>query len=247
MAAVLNIRQKQCVVIEFLCCENETVGNIHKRLKKVYGDAAVDRSMVGWWASRGAIEKKENIKEGQTHSYGAGLFLLCIPVCYIKNRKVFTEFEETELLEYILQALNIYFGLSSKEVRMLAYQVDVANSKEMPKSWEEEKRAISMYLFWKCLRYGDLNSNPSAAGQKRGRRINISPGQSLSARSIESEEMDDDDDDDGPLLQDHSKMIHKTVALSVKQYQQLQKDSQHQWTTQIYNKEITFLCKIESS
>ncbi|KAJ4432976.1 hypothetical protein ANN_15233 [Periplaneta americana] len=43
IAAVLDIHQKQRVVIEFLCSENETVGNIHKRLKKVYGDAAVDR------------------------------------------------------------------------------------------------------------------------------------------------------------------------------------------------------------
>ncbi|PSN54517.1 hypothetical protein C0J52_10215 [Blattella germanica] len=46
MAATLDIRQKQRAVIEFLCCENETVGNIHKRLKRVYGAAAVD------WASR---------------------------------------------------------------------------------------------------------------------------------------------------------------------------------------------------
>ncbi|KAJ4435624.1 hypothetical protein ANN_18240 [Periplaneta americana] len=37
---------KQHAVIEFLCCENETVGNIQKTLKKVYGDTAVDRSTV---------------------------------------------------------------------------------------------------------------------------------------------------------------------------------------------------------
>lgn len=52
MAATLDVRQKQRAVIEFLCCENETVGNIHKRLKKVYGNAAVDRSTVSRWASR---------------------------------------------------------------------------------------------------------------------------------------------------------------------------------------------------
>ena len=52
MAATLDIRQKQHAVIEFLCCENETVGNIHKRLKRVYGAAAVDRSTVSRWASR---------------------------------------------------------------------------------------------------------------------------------------------------------------------------------------------------
>jgi hypothetical protein len=42
MAAALDIRQKQRAVIEFLVCENDTVGNIHKRLQKVYGDDAVD-------------------------------------------------------------------------------------------------------------------------------------------------------------------------------------------------------------
>jgi hypothetical protein len=42
MAAVLNVCKKQRAVIEFLCCENETVGNIHKRLKNVYEDDAVD-------------------------------------------------------------------------------------------------------------------------------------------------------------------------------------------------------------
>ncbi|KAJ4444447.1 hypothetical protein ANN_06239 [Periplaneta americana] len=50
--SVGDIRQKQRAVIEFLCYENETVGNIRKRFKKVYGDAAVDRSTVSRWPSR---------------------------------------------------------------------------------------------------------------------------------------------------------------------------------------------------
>jgi hypothetical protein len=37
------------LLIEFLVCENDTVGNIHKQLLKVYGDHAVDRSTVGHW------------------------------------------------------------------------------------------------------------------------------------------------------------------------------------------------------
>jgi histone-lysine N-methyltransferase SETMAR len=52
MAAALDICQKQRAVIEFLVCENKTVGNIHKQLQKVYGDDAVDRSTVGCWAKR---------------------------------------------------------------------------------------------------------------------------------------------------------------------------------------------------
>jgi hypothetical protein len=50
MAAPTDIRQKQCAVIEFLVCEKETVGNIHKQLQKVYGDYAVNCSTVGRWA-----------------------------------------------------------------------------------------------------------------------------------------------------------------------------------------------------
>ncbi|PNF30228.1 hypothetical protein B7P43_G02536 [Cryptotermes secundus] len=45
-------RVRQRAVIEFLCCGNETVGNLHKRLKNVCGDEAVDRSSVGRWARR---------------------------------------------------------------------------------------------------------------------------------------------------------------------------------------------------
>jgi hypothetical protein len=52
MAATLDVRQKQHAVIEFLFCEKETMGNIHKRLRNVYGVDAVDRSTVSWWARR---------------------------------------------------------------------------------------------------------------------------------------------------------------------------------------------------
>ena len=44
--SALDVCPKQCSVIEIMCCENETVENIHKRLKKVYGDDAVDHSTV---------------------------------------------------------------------------------------------------------------------------------------------------------------------------------------------------------
>jgi hypothetical protein len=39
MAAALEVREKQRALVEFLCCENEIMGSIHKRLKNVYGDA----------------------------------------------------------------------------------------------------------------------------------------------------------------------------------------------------------------
>jgi hypothetical protein len=52
MAVALDVRQKQSSVIQFLCCENATAGNIHKRLQNVHGDDAVNRSTVSRWARR---------------------------------------------------------------------------------------------------------------------------------------------------------------------------------------------------
>lgn len=64
-----------------------------------------------------------------------------IPVGYQKNRQVFNESQEKELVGYILQASDIYFGLSPKEVRKLAYQVALENGIKMPPSWAEKNIA----------------------------------------------------------------------------------------------------------
>ena len=45
-------RQKQRVVIEFLLSVGETAQNISRRLKKVYGDGAIDYSTVTRWMKR---------------------------------------------------------------------------------------------------------------------------------------------------------------------------------------------------
>ncbi|PSN58134.1 hypothetical protein C0J52_01023 [Blattella germanica] len=57
MASLSDIHHKQRAVIEFLVVEKETVGNIHKRLCKVYETSAVDRSTVGRWARQVAASK----------------------------------------------------------------------------------------------------------------------------------------------------------------------------------------------
>ncbi|PSN37820.1 hypothetical protein C0J52_22586 [Blattella germanica] len=57
MASVSDIRHKQRAVIEFLVAEKETIENIHKRLCKVYGTSAVDRSTVDLWARRVAASE----------------------------------------------------------------------------------------------------------------------------------------------------------------------------------------------
>ena len=52
MAALLEARQKQRAVIEFLVAEGETPLRIHKRLKNVYKDNTIDYSNVKRWVQR---------------------------------------------------------------------------------------------------------------------------------------------------------------------------------------------------
>jgi hypothetical protein len=52
MESASNVRSKQKAVIEFLLAENETSESIHRRLRKVYGDMAVDKSTVSHWGNR---------------------------------------------------------------------------------------------------------------------------------------------------------------------------------------------------
>jgi hypothetical protein len=52
MATVRDVRQKQSADIEFLCCENETVGNIHKILKNCVGiTRSIVVHLIGWHAN----------------------------------------------------------------------------------------------------------------------------------------------------------------------------------------------------
>lgn len=64
-----------------------------------------------------------------------------ISVGYIKNHLVFEPKLEDQLVDYILKASDIYFGLSPKEVRVLAYQFASANSLRMPEKWKLQKIA----------------------------------------------------------------------------------------------------------
>lgn len=60
---------------------------------------------------------------------------------YRSARRVFNDEEETALNEYLTQSAQIYFGLTPKEVRCLAYECAVQYKKDMPDSWRHNKQA----------------------------------------------------------------------------------------------------------
>jgi len=55
-----------------------------------------------------------------------------IQASYVKNKLIFTKFQEQQLVDYILHALDIYFGFSPKEVGTLAYNLAYCNLIQMP-------------------------------------------------------------------------------------------------------------------
>jgi hypothetical protein len=58
MAWCGDVHLKQWAVAEFHVVEKESVTNIYRQLKNVYGDNSVDKSTVSRWASRIAGSEK---------------------------------------------------------------------------------------------------------------------------------------------------------------------------------------------
>ena len=69
-------------------------------------------------------------------------------VRYTRNRNVFTNALEIMIVEYVLKTSDIYFGLSPKECRKLAYRFAEANCIEIPKSWYDKQQAGPDWLIY---------------------------------------------------------------------------------------------------
>lgn len=58
-----------------------------------------------------------------------------------RARQIFTQGQEEQLAVYVRDTSNYYSGLSSKEVRIMAYVWGVCNQVEMPPGWHESHQA----------------------------------------------------------------------------------------------------------
>lgn len=58
-----------------------------------------------------------------------------------RPRQVFTMEQENQLADYVRETSNYYSGLSSKEVRIMAFVYGVCNLVEMPTGWHESHQA----------------------------------------------------------------------------------------------------------
>lgn len=62
-------------------------------------------------------------------------------VGYRPHSKVFNEIHEKQLVNYIKNSADMYFGLSPKEVRKLAFEYAVKLELKIPKNWTQNKEA----------------------------------------------------------------------------------------------------------
>ncbi|GFR64041.1 transposase [Elysia marginata] len=58
-----------------------------------------------------------------------------------EKRRIFASQLEALLIDYVIESSNIYYGLTFKDLRTLAYEVAVKNQLKIPTSWEENKMA----------------------------------------------------------------------------------------------------------
>ena len=73
-----------------------------------------------------------------------------IPSYNTESKQVFSEAQKSELESYIKKAADIYFGLSPKDVRVLAFQCAKKFNIKMPSTWEEKQCVRSDWLINSC-------------------------------------------------------------------------------------------------
>ena len=76
---------------------------------------------------------------------------------YFNNRFVFDEGQEVLLVECLLKASALYYGLSTSEVKSLAYKYAAQQNLNIPRSWVAAKQADSDWLSGFMKRHPNLS------------------------------------------------------------------------------------------
>lgn len=94
-------------------------------------------------------------------------------VGYIRPRQIFSDELETRLEEYIVNCSRIYYGLTSREVRLLAYEYAVACKIRYPENWNNTKMATEDWLLSFKKRHPNLSlRQPEATSLARATSFN---------------------------------------------------------------------------
>jgi len=92
---------------------------------------------------------------------------------YKSSRRVFTDEQEKALAVYMITASDLYYGMSPKEARVLAYQCAVKFSVKHPKLWDKAQRAGEDWLSGFLVRNPQLSIRaPEATSLARATSFN---------------------------------------------------------------------------
>ncbi|KAF2883613.1 hypothetical protein ILUMI_22563 [Ignelater luminosus] len=67
-------------------------------------------------------------------------------VCYTLHRKVFTKDQEEELAAYVAHSAKLYYGLTTSDLRKLAYEYAIANNITISEVWKSSSMASRDWL-----------------------------------------------------------------------------------------------------
>lgn len=96
-----------------------------------------------------------------------------VSVGFTPNRQVLPVSLEKELVQYLLTASDIYFGLTPIEVRKLAYEISAANNLSVPQTWITHKQAGSDWFTSFLKRHDNLSiRTPEATSLARATSFN---------------------------------------------------------------------------
>lgn len=88
-------------------------------------------------------------------------------------KQVFTDIQETELVNYISECANMHYGLSTKEVRRLAYDYAKVNKTTYPASWDVHQKAGKTWFSYFLKRHSDISlRKPQATSLARSTAFN---------------------------------------------------------------------------
>lgn len=94
-------------------------------------------------------------------------------VGYLKNRMVFNANQESELEKYLKFASYVYFGLTKRDIRKLAYDCAINYKISIPASWESNKTAGEDWLYGFMKRHPELSMRtPEATSLARASSFN---------------------------------------------------------------------------
>lgn len=93
---------------------------------------------------------------------------------YVRPRQIFSDEQEAKLEEYIVNCSRIYWGLTTREVRLLAYEYVVACKIQYPEKWNDTKMATNDWLLSFKKRHPILSlRQPEATSLARATSFNV--------------------------------------------------------------------------